>query len=441
MKLYHVNPENGNAGVCTAEKGRCRFGKSDEHYTSEEAARGSYEAKQQAFRDAHKDDLQFYAPGWSGKLPKRLEGQLARKAAAIEAQLKELESKTVEGPLSALQPSVYPIRSRGVELIETSELPTYDGDEQYLLALTSRQGGGNRECLCDSDDGHEDDCLALNNEILEDHPQFLFYEDDDFDSTYTTHYYSTNFTPYDVAVMSLSRSYSAEAAELKMKLLKLKGGVNPPWSILGENYEAYNRYSRLKSSKESTEKTLREANDELSKFAKLEAIIQEQRSFTDDELSGFEDLVKRGYDRGSGFKDAHRGLLSRKEALRVSQARHDQAEALPAGELRDYLIGDRGTGSYQVEEKVGRRKTTVTKTYAKGSLLGKELEDSKRYYATSEKTFQSGLESMKERLKQTQDKKKSAEDTLANLNYSREEAWANGWPSTYGAVPPIPESF
>lgn len=46
VKLYHVNDE-GNAGVCTASKGRCPFGGESEHFTSEEAARESYENRQE----------------------------------------------------------------------------------------------------------------------------------------------------------------------------------------------------------------------------------------------------------------------------------------------------------------------------------------------------------------------------------------------------------
>lgn len=353
MAIYHVNPETGNVGLCSAEKGNCPFGKAEDHYTSEEAARGSYEAQQQAFRDTHKDDLQFYSPEWSGKIPKRLERQLARKAAAIDGQVKELEKKIVDGPFSALQPSVYPIRLRGVEFIKASEFSDYEGHAQYLLAITSRQGGGNRECYCESDE-HEADCLAVNNRILEDHPQFLFFEDNDFDPTYTTHYFSTNFTNYDVAKISLNSGYADEVSQLKGKLLDLKEASNPPWSILGENSSAYDSYKSLKANKPHHEKQLQEADAELSKIENLTAVVQEDRPLTDEEFKEFEPLIRRGYDRGSHFQNSHRSLLTQKEVLRDSQARHDQAERLPAGELRDYLLGDRGTGSYTVEEKVGR---------------------------------------------------------------------------------------
>jgi len=43
---YHVNPETGDAGKCSATKGNCPFGGESEHYTSAKAARAAYEDKQ-----------------------------------------------------------------------------------------------------------------------------------------------------------------------------------------------------------------------------------------------------------------------------------------------------------------------------------------------------------------------------------------------------------
>ena len=440
MALYHVNPETGNAGICKAEKGRCRFGESDEHYTSEEAARASYEAKQQAFRDAHRDDLAFYSPNWSGKIPKRLEKQLARAAAALEAEAKDLEAKVGKGPLSALDPMVYPIRPRGYELVKAEDAPlSYDGDSKYLLAFTSRQGGGNRYCDCDGYDYHEDGCLAQSNEILEDHPQFLFYEDDD---TYTTHYYSTDFTPFDVAEMNLSASYSSEAAALRGRLLLLKSGEAPPWSILSDNQEPFSRYRGLKNSKSYRDKELRESSAELAKFKELHGLLKEERPLTDEELEKFAPLVKSSYyDRGSTFRDAHKRLLEHKQSLAKAQARHEQAEQLPEGELREYLLGDRGVGSYTTEEKVGRRKTKVTKTYKRGTLLGKELEDAKRYYASAEDSLERALKPAREKEEAAKATHEKAQEFLRQFAEARAAAWANGWPSAYGELPEPPESF
>jgi hypothetical protein len=49
MASYHVNPETGNPGVCRA-KISCRFGDSDKHFDSKEAAREAYETEQESLR-------------------------------------------------------------------------------------------------------------------------------------------------------------------------------------------------------------------------------------------------------------------------------------------------------------------------------------------------------------------------------------------------------
>lgn len=48
MAKYHVNPQTGEPGECKAEI-KCRFGSSEEHYTSAEAARKAFEQNQPLF--------------------------------------------------------------------------------------------------------------------------------------------------------------------------------------------------------------------------------------------------------------------------------------------------------------------------------------------------------------------------------------------------------
>lgn len=42
---FHINPKTGNPGNCLASAGKCPFGTDEEHFTSREAARASYEGK------------------------------------------------------------------------------------------------------------------------------------------------------------------------------------------------------------------------------------------------------------------------------------------------------------------------------------------------------------------------------------------------------------
>lgn len=45
MAKYHVNPEFGEVGKCTAEPGNCPFGDENQHFNSKQEARDAYEAQ------------------------------------------------------------------------------------------------------------------------------------------------------------------------------------------------------------------------------------------------------------------------------------------------------------------------------------------------------------------------------------------------------------
>lgn len=60
-----------------------------------------------------------------------------------------------------------------------------------VIAVYTRQGGGNRECYCEGDEGKHvpESCYAACNEALQAHPLYLRDADDAFDSTYATFYF------------------------------------------------------------------------------------------------------------------------------------------------------------------------------------------------------------------------------------------------------------
>lgn len=60
-----------------------------------------------------------------------------------------------------------------------------------IIAIYTRNGGGNRECYCDDYDltHPADGCLAQVNADLTAHPLYIRDEDDSFDCTYATFYF------------------------------------------------------------------------------------------------------------------------------------------------------------------------------------------------------------------------------------------------------------
>jgi hypothetical protein len=98
-------------------------------------------------------------------------------------------------------------RERGALLLQILGVPTVarfrdawveKGDDgEPVIAVYTRQGGGNRECYCDADPETPEfraqhipsDCYAACNEELARHPLYIRDADDDFDATYATFYF------------------------------------------------------------------------------------------------------------------------------------------------------------------------------------------------------------------------------------------------------------
>lgn len=63
-------------------------------------------------------------------------------------------------------------------------------DGEPVIAIYTRNGGGNRECYCDEGDHDEyGPCAALLGEAFAQHPLHIRNADDDFDATYATYYF------------------------------------------------------------------------------------------------------------------------------------------------------------------------------------------------------------------------------------------------------------
>jgi len=65
-------------------------------------------------------------------------------------------------------------------------------DDGPVIAIYTRQGGGNRTCYCDEDPQPRhvpENCYAACNEALQAHPLYLRDADDAFDSTYATFWF------------------------------------------------------------------------------------------------------------------------------------------------------------------------------------------------------------------------------------------------------------
>lgn len=106
MAIFHVNPETGEAGVCTAEKGSCPFGTAEQHFTSHAAAT---QAGEELLASQHGD------------------GSLKRKGSAIDR-------KTVEGLIAELYEASENYYQKGIESKLTDD--EFDAKLEYLQLLS-----------------------------------------------------------------------------------------------------------------------------------------------------------------------------------------------------------------------------------------------------------------------------------------------------------------
>jgi len=455
--LYHVN-NSGEAGACKAAKGKCPFGSADEHFTSAEAARVAYESSQETFgsngkkAQATSNSFGETFPAWEGKLPGHVERKILAKLQNELDFMAKVDSGEIETRYASvnnfLSPPIHAIRDRG-ESFENDELEIdYDlGEDEFLISLNSRQGGGNDECYCDDDDedydesiGHVPGCTAHNNELLEAHPQYVGRYTNDFDSTYITHYFAGGFTTEDVVKNNEQRRLRAQANLTRDLVKNINEGYLPPWAVLAE--KRGHSYRAGSTQLADAEKRLKDVSDWITAAEKVHNKIKAEEPFTPEEAKTAEAFSKRGFSSYTKLVEYHGDVVAAKEKLAKQQRMVAEAEALPDGDLKDYLIGDRGTMTVDRTKKVGRRNVPYKDTIQRGTLLGTELESAKRGLKnarSSVKTY--GYDTFQENVKAKGEELKRSQDAVKTTKKAREEAWKDGWPGLARELPAMPPSF
>lgn len=155
-------------------------------------------------------------------------------------------------------------------------------------------------------------------------------------------------------------------------------GTQPVWHLLADKdelqsaHDASNAAARANNLKYTAERAVKgEAN-----LAKLSEIVasgvltsQQKKDLWNEKI---DPLVGAGYENQTRLVDAAEVLIERDqkvENVRRLEAAVAQAEALPAGELRDFLLAERPERTYPAQEGTGRNKRTVQKTYRPTSDL------------------------------------------------------------------------
>lgn len=454
---YHINPNTGQVGVCKSDTTNprargCDFKLSDdEHYANAADARSAFEAQNSTFAKREKSspmNTPWGAMKLSSPAQKAINEELAR-----HKRISERAERFSDAPGSlntVLTPSVFSIRDRGISVVtreEDEDLAYYSGDEPGpFIVISSRQGGGNNEYCYECEDGDDEDhgCLIKNNEEMESHPQFVYATDDSYDSTYRYAYFTFDQERYDYFLAADRLRKSADESERFQKSLK-EGNV-PPWGFNGDYRSRAAELHEAMSEEKEALKGFEKSKRDYECLLTLREKINNLEELNEDEAEFFQETFRSHANRwraeGYATKE-YNDLLRKKRELETKRKMVEQAEALPEGsELRDYLLKDRGEGSYKTTKKVGRRNQQVTVTYDRGSVLGTQVREAEESYESAQKFFQKNV--MSEFNAQAQTKVRppvDLDEVKRKVSRARRALWAEGWDESWGKRPAMPRDF
>lgn len=450
---FHVNPATGNPNKCTATKS-CPFGGDDKHYFSKEAAHAAFEKDQgpQVKSLSKPSKLLKDLPPLASNLPALPDGRSFAQAWTDKFQdLTNFKTKNGDTPIrnlipepdSLLSQKVYAIRDRGQSLMTKDEYIADGGNYpegikgDYVVCVSTRQGGGNRECWCDDEENHDSGCLSANNEELVDHPDYLSDKDDDYDSTYANFYYSAGITKKQIDEHEAKVNTLRRLALEELTLEGAKSGELTPWAALAGTYADGQKYRGLKQRLVSHEKDAKGAEEANAKFAAGMKKIN-SGTITADEASA---MGVNRY-RVAALVSESKALVQAQKKLDAVMEIQKSAEALPDDHpLRQWAIGAREERTYQTTEKKGRRNVTVTKKYTPKPRLMDDIESEERGVNNAKRSIDSMLtDAIK--TKEAHDRViKNAADARDSIADARQAAWSEGWYGDPRELPQIPKDF
>lgn len=115
------------------------------------------------------------------------------------------------------------------------------------------------------------------------------------------------------------------------------------------------------------------------------------------------------------------------ELARMQEA-IDAAHALPAGALRDYLVGEREAQTYLSVEGTGRKKKSVKRTYTPTSDLVKDHRRAVDLHARAATERDKSVKLLAELRAESTPLLQAAQERLAQAEANVAAVWAEGWP-------------
>lgn len=357
-------------------------------------------------------------------------------------------SVKMPSPEGLLSEPVNVIRGRGVSLdtpVEVEEELGYRPDGP-LVAVYARQGGGNDECWCetDDDDKHEDFCLAENNNLVRAHPQWVDEKQDEFDGTYLTHYFDPGLTQEQVNDYNEALENAASAGQSRGLVGQVDSLLMTPWAAVYAPEKARNKRSEI----ESEARLVVETANKQDRASSLRKIIESIDAEDFEKISQIEAIaaMRRHSDDFSArmLENTLEHLAEYTKKTADSQKLVDDAEKyLPKDSpLYMKLLGDRGQGSYQYTEKVRRRNVKKTRVYDRGSELGYEVTKNQERLNKYKEEISVRSRPLRVALDKLDCELREADLPSSQNRFDAiEQAFEIGWQWNADLLPEVPRSF
>lgn len=274
--------------------------------------------------------------------------------------------------------------------------------EEYLIAVFTRNGGGNRDHTCDDEDASG--CTGCANDAMAALSAYVADADDDFDHTYATFWFRPTPDALDTW-QAIDQKAAARQVQARRELERIAAGETPPWRVLADPTEVRELVVRAERAKRQAAESgwERVVRDKAHRFARA---LATGRPLAADR----EEWIEHNY-RRIHSSQVDRAIAARQQTT-IDADRFDRIEAqlgaLPP-DVADYL---RQSGSFRIDADTARRKRERAAQDLDRLIaeVGDAVTASDRRHA-------------------------AALDARAEAERASEELWAAGWS---GSWPPPP---
>lgn len=224
-------------------------------------------------------------------------------------------------------------------------------------------------------------------------------------------------------------------------------GEMPVWWLLATTPNVSYRHSEARRRLGAARMSLEHLEEHSDHIEQLQAALDTQTPIPEAQqkafrpASGYARGVKPLGSTGTSFNDKDvvrvdivsriaRDLSERTPKLTALQKALDEAHALPAGALREFLIGERASRSYETTEGIGRSKKKVTRSYTPTSDLVSEHRTALEAHTRASADRDEQIARLAVLRQEVGPKLDAARTRVAEAESEAALIWAEGWPGT-----------